>query len=271
MDCRSSTQTQVTSPPKKVLKNAVFCPFRTSCCFIRHWCHCRHFQKVLIIANKVLRNYFLNATLREHPKQLAPSSVSAPPSAFPSGTGTPQPVPTDGQGYGTSIYLQCHPIDPSAVPAPDPATPSDATLTLTPSGPVPTDAPPVSASGSVTDIPPVPTDGYGSGGPAYICQPIDSASVPQPSGALADATSTPIPSDPLPTSDAPSVSALPSGTSVPLPIPTDNHGSGAPIFICYPLDASQADPTPSADISDDATLTPTPSDPAPTSTLPVTA
>ncbi|KIM37423.1 hypothetical protein M413DRAFT_274238 [Hebeloma cylindrosporum] len=36
---------------------------------------------------------------------------------------------------------------------------------------------------------------------------------------------------------APTV-AFPSGTGVPYPLPTVGHGSGAPVYICYPIDPS---------------------------------
>src|SRR5437016_2453813 len=148
-----------------------------------------------------------------------------PTSAFPSGTGAPQPAPTDAQGSGASIFV-CHPLDPSSVPG----TSDNATMTPIPSGAVPSDVPPVSASGSVTGAPPVST---GGGGPIYICHPADSSAIPAPSGTPDNATATPIPSAPVP-----SVSGLGSGTGAPQPVPTGGQGSGGTSYICYPVNSA---------------------------------
>jgi len=181
------------------------------------------------------------------------SFSDTPTSAFPSGTGVPSSVPTGAPGSGGQIYV-CYPADPSALPVPYPSTPSSATLSAIPSDPVPTSAPADS-----TSVPPSPTSApsdptSGQGGPVYICRPADPSAPPAP---IPGTSTMPVPSDPVPTSDAPSVSAPDSTAGVPPSMPTDKHGAGGPDYVCYPVDpASVPTPLPS---------TMTTSDPAPTS------
>ena len=105
----------------------------------------------------------------------------------------------------------------------------------------------------------MPSGGPASGGPTYICHPIDPSATP--AGAPKDGASIPIPSGPVPTSSAPPVSTPVSGASVPPPVPTGGQASGAPALICYLADPA-AIPAGSP--------TPIPSGPAPTSTPSVT-
>ena len=155
-------------------------------------------------------------------------------------------MPTGAPGSGGSIYI-CHPIDPSAVPAPNP---DNATLSAIPSGPVPTSAP-TSDSNPGTGAPPTPTGGapsptgsQGAGGPIYICYPADSNAAPGPDASAAPATMTPSASGP-------------SGTDTPNPVPSSSQPSGGPSYLCHPADPAAA-PTPLAG-------TPVPSGPVPTS------
>ncbi|KIM35350.1 hypothetical protein M413DRAFT_32543 [Hebeloma cylindrosporum] len=173
------------------------------------------------------------------PSSITVSFSGTPPSAFPSGTGAPYAAPTGGYGSGGPILI-CHPVDPNM----HPDTSTNATLSATLSDPAPTSATPVP-----TDSDSGPSDGQGSGGPIYICHPIDSSAAPSPSG-----SATP--------SDAPSLSAT--GTDVPQPSPTDGQGSGDSIYLqCRPTNSSGRS-APSSGTPSDATPTPI-SDPAPTS------
>ena len=150
-------------------------------------------------------------------------------SAFPSGTGAPYAVPTDGYGSGGPILI-CHPVD---------GIPNNGTMSAIPSGPAPTSAPPIpTASAGVL------TDGEGPRGPIYICHPADSGSAPSGSG---------------PASDAPSFS-LPTGTGAPQAMPTDGQGSGGPLFLqCRPA----PNDAPGTPISSDLAPTSAPSISAP--------
>ena len=173
--------------------------------------------------------------IRDDPSETTSSrifSFSNPPSAFPSGTGVP--------GSGGQTYI-CYPVDPSA----SSAIPSGSTPTSAPTDSA--SAPPGSAPSYPTSAPPSPTSGQG--GPTYICHPAGPSATPAP-----------IPSDPVCTSDAPSLSAPDSSTGVPPPMHTEKHGPGGPDYVCYPMDPTSAPaPLPSP------TLTSITSDRVPTS------
>ena len=74
-----------------------------------------------------------------NPSGPVPASNAPNPSAL-AGTDIPKPVPSGSQPSGGPSYV-CRPADPAAAPAPSTGTPSDAPLTLIPSGPAPTSTP----------------------------------------------------------------------------------------------------------------------------------
>jgi len=161
-------------------------------------------------------------------------------------------MPTGAPGSGGLIYI-CHPIDPSAVPAPNP---DNATLSAIPSGPVPTSAPTSDSNLGTGALPtptsgaPQPTGSQGSGGLIYVCYPADSGAVPAPNA-----------SAPAPASITPSA---PGSTDSPNSVPAGSQPSGGPSYFCYPADSADA-PMPSAGTPGDATPTPVPSGPVTTS------
>ena len=162
-------------------------------------------------------------------------------SGLPSGTGAPYAVPTGGHNGGSGApILICHPVDPTSYPG----SPNNTTMSAIPSDAAPTSAPP-----APTDSTSAPTDGQGSGGPVYICHPVDSAAPPSGSS---------------PASDAPSFS-LPTGTDSPQPMPTGSQGPGDAVYLqCHPVDpAATSAGYPGS--PNDATPTPFSSGPAPTS------